>query len=76
MIQKTAKIVENTREFTVYQLMRLDPVSGNFIFKLPEFSKHKSLGGLWADLEEVQHESMIEAIKGTAWIIVEVTWSI
>lgn len=76
MKTQRAEIIENRNQVTVYQLMRLDPTSGNFMFKLPEYGKHKSLGQLWADLEEVQHESMIEAIKGTQWTIIKIDWTI
>lgn len=76
MKTKQAEIIENLKMLRVYQLMRLDPVSGNFIFKLPMSGSHKTLGQLWADLEEVQHEAMIEAIKGTQWTIIKIDWEI
>ena len=56
--------------------MRLDSVTGNFIFRAPEYSKHKILGGLWADVTEVQHEQMLDAIKGTQWTIIKINWQI
>jgi hypothetical protein len=73
---KTAEIIDSPTTFTVYQMMRLDAATGVFMFKVPDYTKHKLMGNLWADINEVNHEQMLEAIKGTQWTIVKIDWSI
>lgn len=61
---------------TLYQIVRLDKSTGRFIMKLPEFGKHQELGGMWSDQQEVEHEVLTEALKGTQWRIIKMEWTL
>ncbi len=44
--------------------------------KLPEFGKHQELGGMWSNHQEVEHEVLTEALKGTQWRIIKMEWTL
>ena len=60
---------------TVYMMMRLTE-TGAFIQHTPTLSTSKNLGGYWADLEEVQHEQMMQSLKNVHYRIFEINWKL
>jgi hypothetical protein len=76
MALTTATVLEPNKIVTFYQLLRIDPTNGNIMQKLPEFGKHKSFGGMWADLDEVKYEQMVEALKQVQWRLIQVEWAL
>ena len=68
------QVIDPLNKITVYQLMRLNQY-GTFEFKAPDATK-KAFGGMWADLSDIQHEQMIEGLKGNQWRVLKIDWTL